>query len=139
MGPLGQVVGRLGDFREIHLVRVTDHRDDDALFQSDRQSQVHVLPLQDPVAVHGGVQHGVRPQGVDDSGDEERGKRQPDAGLLLEPFPGLVPEAHDVGHVDFRHGGHVGGHLLAENHVSGNGLAEGVHVHDAGFFGARRA
>ena len=57
-------------------------------------------------------------------------------GLLLEPFPGLVPEARDVGHVDFRHGGHVGRHLLAMDHVLRDGLAQGVHGHDAGLFGA---
>ena len=32
----------------------------------------------------------------------------------------------------------MGGHLLAEDHVLCDGLAQGVHIHDAGFFGACR-
>ena len=59
MSPLGQVVSCLGNLREVHLVRVADYRHHDSLFQPDRQPQVYVLPLEDAVIVHGGVQHGV--------------------------------------------------------------------------------
>ena len=116
------------DLEHAFRVRVLDVRYDEPLVGCDRDAHVHVVLVDDRVAVDLGVDDGIRLERHACRAHEERHEGELDAVLLLDALLEPVAKAHHRGHVDFVERREVRGLVLRLEQMLGDALAARGHL-----------
>src|SRR5579883_2285536 len=119
----------LPDICEPHLIRVADHRHDEALAGADGDADVVMVLVDDVVALDLRVDRRQFLERHDAGLDEERHEAQAHAVLLLEAVAIALTERHHSRHVRLVEGGEHGSRVLGFLQALGDPLAEPRHVH----------
>src|SRR5262249_12353644 len=132
-GACGEVGNGTLQADDVFLVRVANYRDDQAVLERHRDSDIDVAMIEDIGYFNLRVENGELADRRSRGAKNERQIGQAESVLGLEISFNLVAHLGDAGHVDFVDGRHVRRGALAEDHVLGDFLP-----HDAHGLNARR-
>ena len=124
-GAIGDVLDRLRQAEDVALARAFHDRHDQSVLERDRDAEIDLIPVDDVVAVDGGVHDAVPPQTIHDDCGDERREGELGAHPLVVVLLGLA-DLVDARVVHFEDGIDVRRGALAEDHVLRNLLAHGI-------------